>query len=136
MHCLWIHWCRQHSHLLLWGAIALRVLDQCQCHRNDSATLRWAGIVQPQVLPTPTGFTALQRSWMSYKSGQLGMLAVKVAVCKAFFSPFIIVFEPRPPAPKAQVSRDMQMLGVTLTHPLVSQCTLSPLPAPSGEEPG
>lgn len=62
---------------------------------------------------------------MSYKSGQLGMLAVKVAVCKAFFSPFIIVFEPRPPAPKAQVSRDMQMLGVTLTHPLVSQCTLT-----------
>lgn len=60
---------------------------------------------------------------MSFKSGQLGMSAVKVAVCKAFFSLLIIVFEPRLPAPEAQVSRDVLMLGVSLTHSLVSQCT-------------
>lgn len=70
---------------------------------------------------------------MSFKPGQLGMSAVNVAVYKAFFPPLIIVFDPRPPAPEAQVSRDVLMLGVSLTHPWVSQYTLSPLPAPSGE---
>lgn len=71
---------------------------------------------------------------MSLKSEQMGMSAVNMEVRKAFFPPLIIVFDPRPPAPEAQVSRDVLVLGVSLTHPLVSQCTLRPLPASSGEE--
>lgn len=67
---------------------------------------------------------------MSLRSGQLGMAAAKAAVRKAFFPPLTIVFESRPPAPEAQVSRDVLLF---LAHPLVSQCTLSPFPAPSGE---
>lgn len=141
VHCLWTRWDRQHSQLLLWSATVLLVLDQCQCHRSDSATLRWAGIVQapdaahsqrlhssPEIL-----LMVAQKSLLSFKSGQLGMSAAKVTFVKPFFSPLIIVFEPRLPAPKAQISREVLMLGVFLTHPLVSQCTLSPLPAPSGE---
>lgn len=69
---------------------------------------------------------------MSFKRGQLGMSAVEEAVCKAIFPPSITVFEPTLPAPEAQVL----MLAASLTHPLVIQCSLSPLPAPSGEVTG